>query len=87
MCRYWSSVGVLAIAFSLTVVAQDTRTVVEPKIPTFCAKLDARLTSANGGLAPADESKLDTERIQKAIEGCEVVKASRCKCNGLRMRS
>jgi polygalacturonase len=62
--------GVLAIGFSSVVVAQDTRTVVEPKIPTYCAKLEAQLTSVNGGVAPADESKLDTERIQKAIDGC-----------------
>ena len=50
--------------------AQDTRTVTEPKIPPFCAKLDAQLTAVNGALAAADESKLDTERIQKAIDGC-----------------
>jgi polygalacturonase len=74
--RYWfSCVGVLAAAFSLTVVAQDTRTVVEPKIPAFCAKLDAKLASVGSGLAPADESKLDTERIQKAIDGCGKGKA------------
>ncbi len=51
-------------------VAQDTRTVTEPKIPPFCAKLDAQLTAVNGALATVDESKLDTDRIQKAIDGC-----------------
>jgi polygalacturonase len=51
-------------------MAQDTRTVVEPAIPPFCAKLEAQLTSVGGGLAAADESKLDTERIQKALDGC-----------------
>ena len=70
MPRFLVSMGVLAIGFSSVVVAQDTRTVVEPKIPTYCAKLEAQLTSVNGGVAPADESKLDTERIQKAIDGC-----------------
>ena len=35
MLRFLSSMGVLAIVFSSMVVAQDTRTVVEPKIPTF----------------------------------------------------
>jgi polygalacturonase len=43
-------------------------------IPHFCASLDAHLTSVNDGkfdtLAPADESKLDTDRIQKAIDTC-----------------
>ena len=70
MLRFLSSMGVLAIVFSSMVVAQDTRTVVEPKIPTFCAKLEAHLTSVNGGIAPADESRLDTERIQKALDAC-----------------
>jgi polygalacturonase len=65
-----SCAGALAAVLSSTMVAQDTRTVVEPKIPAFCAKLDAQLASVGSGLAPADESKLDTERIQKAIDGC-----------------
>jgi polygalacturonase len=56
-------------------MAQDTRTVTEPKIPAFCAQLDARLVAANGGISPADESKLDTERIQKAIDQCGKGKA------------
>lgn len=70
MVRFLSLAGVLVVALSSIAVAQDTRTVVEPKIPTFCAKLEARLTSVNDGIAPADESKLDTDRIQKAIDGC-----------------
>src|ERR1035441_9899958 len=69
-----SSIGVLAIALSSTAVAQDTRNVVEPTIPAFCATLDAYLTSINDGkfntLAAADESKADTERIQRAIDRC-----------------
>jgi hypothetical protein len=62
----------LALAASTSAIAQDTRTVTEPKIPAFCASLDAHLTSVNDGkfntLAPADESKPDTDRIQKAID-------------------
>jgi polygalacturonase len=50
--------------------AQDSRTVTEPKIPPSCAQLEAHLTSTNGGLAPEDEAKLDTERIQKAMDSC-----------------
>jgi polygalacturonase len=69
MRRYWSF-GIFAVAVSSTLMAQDTRTVTEPKIPAFCAKLEARITAENGGVAAADESKLDTERIQKAIDGC-----------------
>lgn len=70
MRRLVSSIGVLAVVIASTAIAQDTRTVTEPKIPEFCATLEAHLTSTNGGIAPADESKLDTERIQKAIDGC-----------------
>ena len=59
-----------AIFLGSMAIAQDTRTVVEPTIPASCAKLDAQLTSVREGLLPADEPKLDTQRIQKAIDGC-----------------
>jgi len=60
--------------------AQDTRQVNEPKIPPVCVRLEAGLESvpdANGGhlRSEADESRLDTERIQKAIDGCGAGKA------------
>jgi len=59
--------------------AQDSRTVTEPKIPPVCVKLEAKLEAtpdANGGkVREEDESKLDTERIQKAMDGCGVGKA------------
>ncbi|HXE07454.1 MAG TPA: glycosyl hydrolase family 28 protein [Acidobacteriaceae bacterium] len=54
--------------------AQDTRNVTEPKLPAVCSKIDAQLTSINDGtyntLKAEDEHKLDTERIQKAIDSC-----------------
>lgn len=54
--------------------AQDTRTVTEPRIPSACQRLTASLSftpDSNGGrLNEADESRLDTERIQKAMDGC-----------------
>ena len=55
--------------------AQDSRTVTEPVIPASCITLDAALTISGTGhsgaaLAAGDESKLDTERIQKAIDHC-----------------
>lgn len=49
---------------------QDSRTVTEPVIPVACVSLDARITGQGGGIAAADEGKLDTERIQKAMDGC-----------------
>jgi polygalacturonase len=52
--------------------AQDTRHVTEPKIPAACATLTAQLAATENKktLADADEGKLDTGRIQKAIDGC-----------------
>jgi len=53
--------------------AQDRRTVTEPTLPPVCATLNAKLVAHPGsanGLDPADESKLDTERVQQGLDGC-----------------
>jgi len=50
--------------------AQDTRNVVEPHIPPSCAVLDAHLSAPHGRLSPSDEQKLDTARIQSALDTC-----------------
>jgi len=55
--------------------AQDTRVVTEPKIPSACVVLKAELAVGVKGLESADESKLDTARVQKAIDGCGEGKA------------
>ena len=50
--------------------AQDTRTVIEPFFPQLCTTR-GRATSTDGhSLASADEQKLDTARIQRAIDKC-----------------
>jgi polygalacturonase len=51
--------------------AQDSRQVTEPHIPTACATLDAAIASRHGVLSAADEQKLDTARIQSAMDGCK----------------
>ena len=52
-----------------SLAAQDLRTVSEPHIPaTKCAILKARLSATSGLLA--DESVLDTARVQHAIDSC-----------------
>ena len=65
----------LGLVFAVVMVssagAQDTRHVVEPKIPRSCTKLKAQLRSVDDGVAEADEAKLDTERIQKALDRCK----------------
>ncbi len=50
--------------------AQDTRTVTEPKIPASCVQLSAQLRAMDDKLAEADERKLDTDRIQGALDKC-----------------
>jgi polygalacturonase len=60
----------LCFVSTRTAIAQDARHVTEPIVPPACAKLDAQLTSHTGALDEADETKLDTARIQQAIEQC-----------------
>jgi polygalacturonase len=67
-------VGCLVLGVALGVSAQDTRIVTEPVIPAVCATLKAALAAPNG-IAAADEAKLDTERVQKGIDGCAEGKA------------
>jgi len=55
--------------------AQDTRTVSEPVAPATCTKLTAHLISNKGALNETDESRLDTARIQQAIDSCPARKA------------
>ena len=55
---------------SLTALAQDSRKVSEPSIPPPCTVLQANIGRAGGSIAPDDETKLDTLRIQAAIDRC-----------------
>ena len=66
------SFAALALAlWPLSAGAQDTRTVSEPVIPPVCAALGARLAVVNGRtVAPEDERRPDTARIQQALDGC-----------------
>src|SRR5579875_3786599 len=62
---------VFSLSLCLTLAGQDTRTVTEPVLPRPCQSLTAQLTSTGGrGLAEADETKLDTARIQEAVDAC-----------------
>ena len=51
--------------------AQDTRVVNEPKFPAVCAQLAAKLEQVGESIREEDEGRLDTERIQKAIDRCK----------------
>jgi polygalacturonase len=50
--------------------AQDSRKVGEPSIPPACAVLLANIGRAGGSIAPEDETRLDTGRIQAAMDQC-----------------
>jgi len=71
----WVKAVCAALLMGTAVSAQDTRTVTEPKIPPACTKVEARLQSAGISIREDDESKLDTERIQKALDGCKAGQA------------
>ena len=60
-----------AVAVALA-SAQDTRRVTEPVFPPACAVLTAGLAAIDGNktIAQADESRLDTGRIQNALDAC-----------------
>ena len=58
----------LAVAAAPSLQAQDTRKVFEPHYPPVCTTLHSQLASP---IPQADEQKLDTLRIQNAIDACK----------------
>ncbi len=50
--------------------AQDRRNVVEPVVPPTCLTLHAMLTLHGARINAEDEDKLDTERLQRALNNC-----------------
>jgi len=75
MRRFVVVFGVVALAVAPVMYGQDSRTVTEPVIPVACVTLDAQIAGAGGSIAAADETKLDTARIQKALDECGKGKA------------
>jgi polygalacturonase len=65
-----SFVALLPALVAHPLLAQDTRRVSEPRIPAACTTLNAFLSAKNGMLSDADERRLDTKRIQNAIDNC-----------------
>ncbi|MGA3343548.1 MAG: pectinesterase family protein [Terracidiphilus sp.] len=59
----------------MTLSAQDAREVTEPHIPAACAILEAGISAPHGTIADKDEQRLDTDRIQHAIDNCAAGKA------------
>ena len=79
---YVPSVMIVFLAGTGTVQAQDTRHVVEPRIPHSCVVLQARLAAPNGVLPADSERDTDTARIQQAMDQCPAGKAVELRSNG-----
>ena len=77
-------VSAALLLFSLTLPGQDMRKVTEPHIPTACVTLDAIIMADRGVILSEDEQKLDTERIQRAIDNCGAGKAVVLRSRGKR---
>jgi polygalacturonase len=70
MRRYIVAISAAALVCTVGLHAQDARHVVEPTVPPACTSLDAILHASSGHIAPSDESRLDTVRIQQALDAC-----------------
>lgn len=60
-------IAAFLLALITAAQAQDRRKVTEPRVPSACVTLKSELAAP---IAEGDESRLDTARIQKAIDGC-----------------
>jgi polygalacturonase len=54
----------------------------EPEIPRSCVSLSATKRAVNGNLSTADETQLDTARIQEALQTCAPGYSVRLKADG-----
>jgi polygalacturonase len=69
--KWWSAPLSIILLWSVPfLVAQDSRTVSEPALPSICSSLDAQLSVSSHSLTKEDEGKLDTARIQQALDVC-----------------
>lgn len=73
--RIFSFVALCLLFADPFAYAQDTRRVVEPRIPSACVTLQAVIAAPRGIIVDGDERKLDTDRIQHAIDSCAPGKA------------
>lgn len=82
LSRYVVSLCILLVSGAPGAHAQDTRRVVEPRIPPVCVVLQARLSAVRGVLPPDVEKETDTERIQQAMDKCAAGKAVELRASG-----
>src|SRR5258708_5429928 len=77
---FWT--GIFLTCMAPACLAQDTRNVVEPKIPQVCASLPAKFAIEHGKPPESAEQKLDTARIQEAIDHCVAGRAVELRSDG-----
>jgi polygalacturonase len=80
--RFALSFAVPILLSSSALFAQDTRKVSEPHIPEACITLEASIAAVHGVISLDDERKLDTDRIQHAMDNCAAGKAVVLRANG-----
>ena len=77
--------ALLLVLAAAPLAAQDTRVVTEPTVPAACATLDAALVPVGDTtLAEQDERRLDTDRIQHALDHCGAGRAVVLRAAGAR---
>ncbi len=79
---YLVSFSMLLVSGAPGLHAQDTRRVVEPRIPPACVVLQARLSVVHGVLPAGAEEETDTARIQQAMDKCAIGKAVELRASG-----
>lgn len=75
-------VAIVGVGGASGVQAQDTRQVVEPRIPPACVVLTSVFKAVNGVLPQQAEEHLDTARIQEAMDHCPAGQAVELKAAG-----
>ena len=82
--RVLAAAGAVAVLSLAGVMAegQDARQVTEPKIPAACEQLKAQIVAVSDKVAETDEQKLDTDRIQSALDKCKPGMAVELKLDG-----
>lgn len=68
--KFCTPIFILALFSAAVGVAQDTRDVHEPGIPSVCTHLSAHFATKAGSVAEDTETALDTARIQDALDHC-----------------
>lgn len=79
-----SLAALLLLCMAAALPAQDTRTVTEPLIPAPCFTLKAEIAAPHGIIAPRDEQRLDTVRIQQALDNCTPGRAVVLRASGVK---